>query len=113
LEPRLRLLRPTPVRFFRVVVSALCALLGAALLFGTARSRSWGAPVKEIPKTEDGEPFTAITLELPGAPAWMLISSAVAGAIVFGAGGWLLTGLLLRHRLPGQRGDLQVRRQPR
>jgi hypothetical protein len=100
------------MRLFRVVVSVLCAFLGAVLLFGTARGRRWGAPVKELPRNKDGEPFTAITLELPGTPAWVLISSAVVGAIVFGAGGWLLIGLLFRHRMPVQGCDLQVRRQP-
>lgn len=108
----LRMLRQVSMRLFQVLVSVLCAFLGAFLLFVTARSRRWGAPVKEIPQTKDGEPFTAITLELPGAPAWVLISSAVVGAIVFGVGGWLLTGLLVRYRMPVQRRDLQVRRQP-
>jgi hypothetical protein len=100
------------VLLFRVLASVVCAVLGAVLLFGTARSRRWAAPVKEIPQTKDGEPFTAITLELVGAPAWVLISAAVVGAIVFGVGGWLLTGLLVRHRMPEPRRDLKVRRQP-
>jgi len=75
------------VLLFRVLASVVCAVLGAVLLFGTARSRRWAAPVKEIPQTKDGETFTAITLELVGAPAWVLISAAVLGAIVFGVGG--------------------------
>ena len=100
------------MRLFQVLVSVPCAFLGAFLLAVTADRRRWGAPVKEIPQTKDGEPFTAITLELPGAPAWVLISSAVVGAIVFGVGGWLLTGLLVRYRMPVQRRDLKVRRQP-
>jgi hypothetical protein len=100
------------MRFFRVVMSVLCAILGVLLLFGTARSRRWGAPVKELPQNMDGEPFTAITLELPGTPAWVLISSAFVGAIVFGMGGWLLAGLLFRRRMPVQGRDLPARRQP-
>lgn len=93
------------VRFVRVVISAASAFVGAALLFGVARSRRWGAPVKSLPENEDDGPFTAITLELTGAPAWVLISSALLGAIAFGAAGWLLTGLLFRQRTRLKTGD--------
>lgn len=101
------------MRFIRVVVSLCCATLGAVLLFVTARNLRWGAPVKEVPRNTDGEMLTASTLELPGAPAWVVISSAVVGAIASGAAGWLLTELLLRHRMPALEGRPQSRRPPR
>lgn len=95
------------MRLVRVVFSGLCAFLGAALLFLTARSRRWAEPVKETPQSEVGGPYTAITLELPGAPAWVLISSAVVGAIAFGMAGCLLIGLLFRDRTRMRTGDRQ------
>lgn len=85
------------VRFLRVVVYGLSAFVGAALLFVVARSRRWGAPSKDLPENAEGGPFTAITLDLPGAPAWVLISSALLGAIVFGTATWLMTGLRFRQ----------------
>ena len=58
-----------------------------------------GAPAKEVPQVAGGEPLTAVTLELAGAPGWVLLTSGLVGAVVFGTATWFLLGALARRRL--------------
>jgi hypothetical protein len=80
------------VRTFRIVVTAAAALTGAFLAGTTAREQHWGAPTTDLPENLTDGSFTAITLELPGAPIWILAGAALLGAIAFGSLGWLVTG---------------------
>lgn len=83
----------------RVAASVLVALVGGFLLMTVADRQRLGAPAKEVPQVTGGEPLTAVTLELPGAPGWVLLMSALGGAVVFGTATWFLLGALSRRGL--------------
>ena len=83
----------------RVAASVLAALVGGFLLMTVADRQRLGAPAKEVPQVTAGEPLTAVTLELPGAPGWVLLTSGLVGAVVFGTATWFLLRTLSTRRL--------------
>ena len=93
------LVRMTAKPLMRGAASVLAALLGAFLFMKAADRQRLGASEKEVPQVAGGEPFTARTLELTGAPGWVLLTSGLLGAVVFGTAAWFFLGWLSKRRV--------------